>query len=213
MTTLGLVVLAKNAQELGTFCGWNPRITEETDELALVANPGRRFGGLGAIANRYFRAFQSDVVGIVHGDTYFPPGALTEFAEEAEKYFALTGLVGRRLDGYYLWAKDTHAIDPFLNTRIEALPGNREVSTLDGCAVFFPKRLDLRFDADTFDSFHLCVEDLCLQAASRKIVSLVPHVPGCEHRSGEQKAPWLAAHALYYGKLVTKWDGKTFRTT
>jgi hypothetical protein len=91
--------------------------------------------------------------------------------------------------------------------------GGGEVSTLDGCSLFFRRDLGVRFDVETFDSWHLCVEDFCLQAAALGHRITVPPVQA-EHRSDTGFAPaWQAAYAGYAGKFARKWATVPHRTT
>jgi hypothetical protein len=83
MTTLTLVVVAKNLVELAAFKTEN--VIGVVDELVMVANPGARLGGLSAIGNHALDTSRCDVVGMVHADTSFGPGTLRTFAETASR--------------------------------------------------------------------------------------------------------------------------------
>jgi hypothetical protein len=168
------------------------------DELFLLANPDARLGGTGVIGNRALSTSGCDVVGLVHADTVFEQGALDAFARAAAAG-AIAGVVGRALDGRYIWSKDVTE------------PVN--VSTLDSCSVFVPRGRGLRFDDTSFDGFHCCVEDLCLTAAVAGLPVVVP--PAAAHHVGEStgRAEWQMAYWQYRKKLQQKWCAVSFATT
>jgi hypothetical protein len=202
--TLMLVVLAKDQPELDAFK--LETVRGVCTELVLVSNPNKQFGGLGLIANKYLDASSSEVFGIVHADTVFGGGkdehstesAIEIFSKEAANY-SVSGMVGRCLDGRYLWSSDTG--------------DDRNVSTLDSCSIFFRKDSGLRFDTAVFDDFHCCVEDICLQAMSRDIPRRVPRCYA-EHNGIVNRSPsWMSTYWHYRGLLVNKWSDVSFATT
>lgn len=171
----------------------------EADELVLIKTKDGRFGGQGAIYNRVAERTECDVVGIVHADTTFGPGALSTFAATAAEG-KVCGLVGRALDGRYVWSREV--------SRAEA------VSTLDGCS-FFAQR-GRCFDEKTFPSFHCGVEDACLAAAKCGLPVVVPRASAYHHSSttGTYLNPeWQAQYWATREKLVAKWPGREFQTT
>jgi hypothetical protein len=190
--TLCLVVLAQSHKALEQFSG----SAGEVDELVKIVNPAARFGGLGAIANRVLDRTPCDVFGVVHADTTFASGALRAFAETAATG-VVAGVLGRDLKGAYVTSK---------SVRIRA-----RVSTLDCCSCFFPRSSGLRFDAETFDSFHCCVEDLCLTADSKRIAVCVPPIQALH--KGSAREDWLRARQPYLAKLKAKWGHTRFMTT
>lgn len=194
MTTLTLVVVAKDHAEIEKFPLAN--VLGVADELVLIANPGARFGGLGAIGNQMLDRSRCDVVAIVHADTGFGPGALAALTQEDR----VTGIVGRALDGRYVWSKDIQEQTP--------------VSTLDSCSVFIPRALGLRFDAERFNSFHCCVEDLCLTAESHGVEVSVPVAVASHIGKSHGDPQWRDAHYRCRAMLAAKWRGLlTFKTT
>jgi hypothetical protein len=180
----------------------------EVDELVLIKTKDGRFGGQGAIFNRVADRTQCDVVGIVHADTTFGPGALSTFARTASEG-KVCGLVGRALDGRYVWSRE--------------IGSEQAVSTLDGCSFFSqrlwtegPYRRTFTFDEETFPSFHLGTEDMCLQASAAGLPVVVPSASAYHHSSttGTYLNPeWQAAYWATREKLVAKWAGREFQTT
>jgi hypothetical protein len=178
----------------------------EADELVLIKTKDARFGGQGAIFNRALVRTLCDVVGIVHADTTFGPGALTAFARTAASG-KVTGLVGRAAGQQekgqgYVWSKNVDE--------------ETSVSTLDSCSIFLRRDSGLMFDEETFDSFHCTVEDVCLQATGKGIPVVVP-VAYAHHHSEDTgtylNPAWQAAYWKTREKLVAKWPGKEFNTT
>jgi len=194
--TLSLLVLGKNQLELQSF--QLEHVIGVADELVLLANDGARFGGLGAVGNALIERSRCDVVGVVHADTMLGAGILKSL-RNISSIGAVTGIVGAPAGGGNLWCRDIQT--------------ETSVSTLDSCAVFVPRLSGLRFDAEAFDSFHCCVEDLCCQARQRAIPVLV--VPGPADHLGTNwgKPDWMNEYWTYRAKLDQKWAGTEFRTT
>lgn len=195
--TIGLIVLAKSDDELSRFS--LAHVARSTSELVLLSNAEKHLGGLGQIANRYFNAFRSTIVGIAHADTFFGPGSLEAFAECANKG-AVCGIVGRGLDGPYVWSRQVR--------------NPETVSTLDSCAVFMRKDNQLTFDEVLFDDFHCCVEDLCLQAHQRQIPVLIPPSNAThDAKLASRPKDWITNYHKYRARLEIKWKTTKFSTT
>jgi cephalosporin hydroxylase len=194
--TLCLVVCGSSHEKIAEFLTRNPTAIAEVDELVLLVTTDGRFGGLAAIGNRYILETQCDVLGLVHADTVFRPGALRTFAETADDGL-ICGLVGRSLDGRYVWSKD----------------GGGDVSTLDGCSIFLQPCF--KFDEETFPSWHCVVEDLCLQAEAGGLRVVVPSAQA-EHLSDNWNTnhdEWMRQYWPYRQKLAEKWKHLRFETT
>lgn len=205
--TLALCVLAKSQDELADFLRAHEAsgALREANELGLIVNDGARYGGLGTVGNRWLGFARSTVVAIVHADTVFEPGALTVFRDAAERHHALTGIVGRR-PGRNVWCHSVVA--PYAN--------GVEVFTLDGCSVFVPSVLrSIRFDDVTFDNFHCCVEDLCLQARAMGHRSIVPRTTASHRGMINRPNDWLDRYWVYRRQLDIKWKQRfpDFQTT
>lgn len=204
---LALCVVAKDGDELASFLAVHGgEIAKNVDELVAVDNRGGRFGGLAAIGNRALAATRSTAFGLIHADTGFRPGALAIF-RDAAIHGKVAGIVGRPIDGRYLWAFGG---------------GGDDVTCLDGCAVFFRRDLGLSFDEETFDGFHCVGEDLSLLARSRGIPIVVPNAQA-DHRSssnfpdagqpGADRGAWLTDYHRYVEKLRAKWSSLEFLTS
>lgn len=171
-------------------------------ELILLSNPEAKLGGLGQIGNWYLDRARGDVLGLIHADVSLTPMGCDNLARAALNN-GLSGIVGKRIsDETVVWSKD---VPP---------GGSIAVSTVDSCAVFIDRRQPYRFDTDTFDSFHLCVEDLCLQALQRGRSAVVPHAMAEHHPSEEQpgRDSWRTEHTRYWHKLRGKWPDLKFST-
>jgi hypothetical protein len=187
--SLTLVVVAKDLADLRAFDLANC----DAEETVLVANTGRT--PLSVIGNHYLDHARTPIVGLVHADTWFGPGALCAFTMEA---FAgsVCGLVGIDSDATYRWSDKN--------------PG--AVSTLDSCSVFLRRDLGLHFDEQTLNSLHLHVEDLCLSAHLSGVPVVVPKAQA-QHRSAAPRPEWLEEYWRYRNLLGAKWSGMEFRTT
>lgn len=188
--SLALVVLGKSDAEIAAFLKGNLTAVCGVDELILISNPKKRFGGYGQIANRILARTPCDVFGMVHADTAFEVEAIRTFTLEAHGG-AVAGMVGRTLDSQYVWSKD----------------GVRtEVSTLDCCSIFFPTSKGLAFDVATFDDFHCAVEDVCLLARVHHKMPVVVPAAMCSHRGQPFAGEWAARYLYYRAKLIAKWS-------
>lgn len=161
----------------------------------LTLWPNLEGRSLASIGNEVLGATQETVVGLVHADTWFGPGAIDAFGAAADRG-VVCGIAGRSLDGTYRWCGQN--------------PG--EVSTLDCCAVFLRKDLGLRFDEQLCRSVHFHAEDLCLQARQRRITIEVPKARaghyGIGLRAGCPKG-YMEAREVF----ERKWAGFKYRTT
>jgi len=198
--SIALLVIGKSDEEIQWFKDQSPHVEREA-RMVYIANPKMRFGGMAAIANPFFDAATEDVVGVVHADTIFALGALQIFASTAVDHNCVSGIVGRcapdpneRFSGY-VWC---HV-------------GGGPVSTLDSCSIFFQRSQNLRFDGETFDSFHCVVEDICLQAQLRGISAKVPAAQA-GHASAASNPQWAAQFWEYRAKLTAKYPGVVFHT-
>jgi hypothetical protein len=188
---LQLVVVAKDAADMRAF---NRAHVPDWVDLVEVVNTERQ--SLSSIGNYYLRVGRAPVFGIVHADCHFGPDALKVFYEEAMEG-RVCGIVGLCLNLVYHWCRD--------------LPGR--VSTLDSCSVFFRRDLQLKFDEQTFDSFHLHVEDVCLQAEARNISVTVPYAEASHKGATQNGAAWLEEYHRYRSKFGEKWADRKFATT
>lgn len=136
-----------------------------------------------------------DVFGLCHADVGFGPGALSSFVASAATGL-VCGIVGTSYDGEYVWC---HGVDKPV-----------DVTILDACSVFFRPDSGLRFDATTFDGFHLYTEDLCLQARYHGFgVQVIPGDAG-HQGSSTPKAGWLRDYCKYAKRLQTKWPDEHY---
>lgn len=190
--SLALVVVAATQADLDRFD--RSHIGDAT--LIAIVNTARE--SLARIGNRYLASVRSPVLGLVHADTTFGPGALAALTAAAERG-AVAGLVGRDVEGVYRWSAKN--------------PG--AVSTLDACSVFLRRDSGLRFDEQTFDGLHCHVPDLCLQAQQAGIPVVVPAADAA-HRGTKGTPTWPAWYREYEGyqeRLLAKWQGVRFMTT
>lgn len=201
-------MLGKSDAEISSFVASNLRQFAGIAELCLLSNPDKRFGGIGHVGNRVLERTLCDVFGMVHADTTFENGALDAFTKEAW-LGSVAGMVGRTLDGHYVWSKDVSK--EIVRT---------EVSTLDSCAVFFRPRGHaanelLTFDTQLFDDFHCAIEDLCLRARHHHDMPVVvPAAKAMHHgKVPDPNGPWAERYRFYRSRLAQRWMGFPFQTT
>lgn len=192
-----IVVLGKGSSELRAF-KLEPLLSPGVS-VVLVENDKARFGGLGKVANSYWNNATTDVFGIVHADTEFEEGAIRNFVACAYEY-GVCGIVGQSGAGQ-VWSSQ----------RVDGSAG--EVSTLDCCSMFCRRDIGIRFDDGTFDGFHLCVEDLCLQARKAGLQVMVPLAKAMHRGELFYQDWWRAERERYRVKLAAKWHGVPFLTT
>lgn len=86
---------------------------------------------------------------LVHEDVTFSPDFLNKVNEVINKHpdFGAIGIVGN-YNHNYQWSE----VDKI-----------HEVKTFDGCCVLINKEHGIKFDIETFNEFHLYVEDYCMQ--------------------------------------------------
>lgn len=204
MTTLTLIVLGASREE----CAQSPVVATMADEVIYLANPAARWGGLGVIGNHYLETAFGDLLGLVHADTMVSPEVLVSLTAAAVQ--GVAGIVGSSWSGHTIWSAN--------------LSAPMAVCTLDSCAMFVSRALaaahQLRFDVETFDSFHCCVEDFCLQAAAARVPVLVAAgsaghpLPTVKPQDGEPAASGSPScgrrwpedeHKRYREKLRDKW--------
>lgn len=192
MKDLTLVVVGKDVQEAAAF-----DLTHvDVGELFLIGNEEGK--SLSSIGNRYAETCRTAVLGLVHADCTFGPGALATFTRAALEG-SVCGIVGVSIGYEYRWCSKNPGI----------------VSTLDSCSVFFRLDSGLRFDEKVFDSFHCHVEDLCLQAQAKGIPVIVPSA-SAEHRGNAWRTirdVWMPQYEIYRARLGRKWKGTDFITT
>jgi len=200
--TLTLVVVGADYRDILRF---NPS-SVVAYELILLTNPRAQFGGYGAIGNYYLEHARGDVLGLIHADTELSSEVCSNLMISA-LMGGVAGIVGKALDGRYVWSKDV-------------MPDAVEhVSTLDSCSMFVRRSAGIHFDTKTFDSFHCCVEDFCLQAALMGRPIVVPSGPAghvgdrWKQRNTPEGRGWLDTYAEYREKLTRKWRGVEFQTT
>jgi hypothetical protein len=191
VNTLTLIVVAKGEADMRAF-----DLSHAAGcDVALVSNEWRR--PLSVIGNTYMDTAHTPVIGLVHADCLFGPGALDAFTAAALSG-AVCGIVGVSVpDLVYHWC----GINP------------GPVSTLDSCAVFFRRDLGLRFDEPVYNSFHCHVEDLCLQAHARNIPVIVPAAEATHRSETANGEAWLNEYQTYRQRLCRKWPGVEFATT
>ena len=192
MSDLTLVAVGKDREAVAAFS-----VPSHPGVLVTVNN--QKGSPLSIIGNYHLEHCTTAVFGLCHADAVFGPGALEAFTAEALRG-SVCGSVGVDLDGVYHCSYTAARKEP------------RDVSTLDGMAVFFRADLGLRFDSKTFDGFHCHVEDLCLQAHLRGIPVTVP-AADADHRNHQQSPEWLEGYRLYRVRLAEKWKGTRFATT
>jgi hypothetical protein len=197
---LSLVVTGKNHADLDAFIASNLGLLDAVSELRLVV-PGAL--GQARVGNHAKATALGDVVGLVHSDVSFQSGDLGVLEEAARK--AVAGIVGARLlepeeqwDRKFTWGK--------------SLERTTEVSTLDGCSVFFRKDLPVSFD-ESFQGWHCVVEDFCLSAKRAGMPVVVAPVKA-SHQGGSTFDPsWQRQYAVGKEHLLRKWSGTRFETT
>ena len=187
---LTLVVVGKDHESLARFSGNHLEAVSTSVLLPNVRNEP-----LSAIGNRYLDMAGAHVIGLVHADTWFGPGALETF-ERVAAAGAVCGIVGRDIEGVYRWANVN--------------PG--PVSTLDCCGIFLRADLGLRFDEKLCTSFHMHAEDLCLQAHAAGIPVVVPSAKAGHYGIGSRGA-WAEEYSRFRRALCAKWPWLRFQTT
>lgn len=198
---LTLVVTAKNHADLGAFVTSNLGFLTTVSELRLVV-PERGMGQA-RIANHAKETALGDVVGLVHSDVTFQGGDLAVLEKAARE--AVAGIVGARL-----LEPGEHWERKFTWGRSSDKPEN--VSTLDGCAVFFRRDLEVRFD-EAFHGWHCVIEDFCLGASAKGVPVLVPPVKAVHIGVSTFDPAWQRQYAEAKERLTRKWVGTTFETT
>jgi hypothetical protein len=200
---LALLVIAKDQTDLYGFDETNIAATVRLFRyLNTSAHP------LAAVANHYLDLKWNGphIFGLVHADMTFGPGSIEALCNAAESC-AIVGACGRALDP---WPAPPAGINPGYHWS-KWNPG--VVSTLYSSCVFFRTDLGLRFDEETFDGFHLHVEDLCIQASQKGYPVLVPKADAVHSSPDKNGTPWYTDRDRYLRKLIAKWPGVRFCTT
>ena len=226
---LTLLVIAKDQTDLNGFDETNVTYRRPTGTVSLALQraetPGITWATLSSsvrlfryinasgyplstVANHYvdLKWTGPHIFGLVHADMTFGPGSIEAFSDAAESC-AIVGACGRALDP---WPEPPAGINPGYHWS-KWNPG--VVSTLDSSCVFFRTDLGLRFDGQTFDGFHLHVEDLCIQASQKGYPVLVPKADAVHSSPDKNGSTWYTDRDRYLRRLITKWPGVRFCTT
>lgn len=199
---ISLLVIGRNKAGLDTFMSMNPHLSQECGDLRLLDNVNWKCPSQALLGNQLIDQAGGDVAGMLHDDVSIGPGDLERLgaAALAGKVVGIVGRSMRDVDGErgYVWGKNIQKDTP--------------VSTLDGCSVFFPKTVKVRFDSKTFDKFHCVIEDFCLAASVAGHPVLVPALKAVGHRGGSASNTWIEEYYEYEGRLRQKWKGIPFRT-
>ena len=202
---LTLLVIAKDQSDLNGFDE-----THIAPPVRLFRYINARGHPLAAVANCYLdlnlKLNGPHIFGLVHADMTIGPGSIEAYSDAAESC-AIVGACGRALDP---WPEPPAGINPGYHWS-KWNPG--VVSTLDSSCVFFRTDLGLRFDEETFDGFHLHVEDLCIQASQKGYPVLVPKADAVHSSPDKNGSTWYTDRDRYLRRLITKWPGVRFCTT
>lgn len=204
MTTLSLLVMAKDAAGISEFLKANGPSIGEVDELRLVITTNARFGGQAHLSNALKRSALGRVCGVVHADTVFQPGDFKAFVRTAmaEKVCGLVGATegpeGRSPEQKIVWGKSLEREIP--------------VSTVDGCSIFFRTDIQAEFD-EGFLTWHCVNEDFCLSARKAGYEVVVPPVRATHRGESTFQPAWQYEYNEYRRILSDKWAGTSFKTT
>lgn len=99
--------------------------------------------------NKIIKETNNRYVILTHQDISFSENLLLRIEETIKRtpYFGVLGLVG---------------VDSLRNYRWSSIEEQFEVQTLDCCFIVVDKNNNILFDENTFDDYHLYVEDFCL---------------------------------------------------
>ncbi len=193
---------------------FNRANTHDVHEVISVVNHGNY--SIPSIANRWLDVCKSPVFAVCHADTNFMEGALRALRDCSFNRVAVCGIVGQattfRDPHNTVWSSEW--MRPSDSQIAAGWPPNPTdpcpVSTLDCCCVVLPTALGLRFDEETFDSFHCYAEDLCIQAHARGVPVLVP-TANAGHLCPNVNGPnWGTQRDVYYWRLKAKWPTVDF---
>ena len=186
-------------------------VLDECAEIFFIQNENGRFGGQARIGNRFRDVSQSTVFGLVHADTSFASGALQALCNAAASGTTVSGIVGINSNAEQVWGNQIAVERSFACGAAARLTG--EVSTLDGCSIFFAKTSKVRFD-ENFDSFHCVVEDATLSAKHELGMNVFVPLTNADHPSlRDNPENWLNDYRKYHAQLTKKWSHISFLTT
>jgi hypothetical protein len=82
----------------------------------------------------------------------------------------------------------------------------QEVVTVDSCCIVINTDYGLMFDEKTFDSFHLYVEDMCMQARSLGLKNYTIDIDAFEYKEGlSLPVDFFIHHSHTWHKLGSNW--------
>jgi len=157
--------------------------------------------------NQVIDTARHDRILFCHPDIEFSPWGVSALLATLENVSdcGAVGVVGVTLQGLAAWSDRRR------------LP--REVSTLDSCLVMIDRRHGLRFDENTFSTFHCVVEDYCLQVQDRgRKVYVGPgvtaaHFGATTFEKPAQTMAWINEALHFVSRLQAKWPRIPFCTT
>jgi glycosyltransferase involved in cell wall biosynthesis len=149
------------------------------------------------LAKAYNKALdeaRTDIVSFIHPDVDFSPDALVEACSVIKRDdIGAVGLVGAEAHQKQVWATSRCGIT--------------DVQTLDSCFLVIDRRKGFRFDEETFDELHLCVEDYCCQVRDAELRAVVVDCASFNHHSetwSVRGCNW-GKYPLYRERLRAKW--------
>lgn len=152
--------------------------------------------------NEVLKKSKNQYVILTHQDISFSPNLLDRIEKtiKTKPNFGVLGLVGVDSNKNYYWSSSQEMF---------------ELQTLDCCFIVVNKHNNIYFDQETFDDYHLYVEDFCLQ--TKKVTGFSPYTilidksPNsdsflCHHsQTIKQLGPAWGKYKEYKNRLITKW--------
>jgi hypothetical protein len=87
----------------------------------------------------------------------------------------------------------------------------QEVITVDSCCIVINTEHRLYFDEKTFDSYHLYVEDMCMQTRSLGLKNYTIDINAYEYREGlKPEPPYFCHHSVTWHQLGANWGSYNF---
>lgn len=157
---------------------------------------GGKSPNIAEIYNREMDKAMSRYIIFCHPDVLFPPETTGIIERSLIEPGGIIGLVGVDEEKHYFSSNDFD--EP------------KDMATVDSCFMAMDRESGLRFDSQTFNGFHLYIEDVCCQARAKGMRCWIPPLKGFEHKGvtyRERGACW-GNYPEYHGRLTRKWEGK-----
>jgi hypothetical protein len=141
--------------------------------------------------NKIIDNSESDFIILTHQDVSFSSDLLERISSTINSVgvWSALAMVGVSYDGVYRWSNQNRSF---------------ELSSADCCFIVINKSHGIRFDENTFDDFHLYVEDYCAQARKKTGFPVRTILTNSRDSSPDQRDESLTTYLNHHSVTINK---------